>query len=173
MHRQRHESMRQARPMLWRRRPNLVRTALPAPNNPAAGLSQSREPALLPGVLSLASSSLSDWVCGARRDSGAATSGQAQADEPPPQAAFKANIRFTFQAMVTRLHWPCTFSSPRKRNWRNPSADLIMPKTGSGMHLSWRQALAFGRLQAAAMASTGVGFCGAGGAPANRSLKEG
>src|SRR5207344_151595 len=54
----------------------------------------------------------------------------------PLRRPSKANIRFTFQAMVTRLHSPCTFSSPRKRNWRNPSADLMMPKTGSGMHLT-------------------------------------
>ena len=44
-------------------------------------------------------------------------------------------MRFTFQAMVTRHHSPRTLSSPRNKNWRNPCTDLMMPKTGSGMHL--------------------------------------
>jgi len=53
-------------------------------------------------------------------------------DEHP---LYVPNIRFMFQAMVTRLHSPRTLSSPRSRNWRNPSADLMMPNTGSGVCL--------------------------------------
>ena len=34
----------------------------------------------------------------------------------PQQAGLRTNIRFKFQAMVTRLHSPCTFSSPRREN---------------------------------------------------------
>jgi hypothetical protein len=34
----------------------------------------------------------------------------------PRQAGARANIRFMFQAMVTRLHSPRTFSSPRRKN---------------------------------------------------------
>jgi len=44
----------------------------------------------------------------------------------------RTNIRFMFQAMVTRLHSPRTRSSPRSRNCLNPSTDLMMPNTGSG-----------------------------------------
>jgi hypothetical protein len=40
-----------------------------------------------------------------------------------------------FEAMVTRFHSPRTLSIPRSRNWRNPSTDLIMPNTGSGVCL--------------------------------------
>ena len=32
------------------------------------------------------------------------------------QAGLRTNIRFIFQAMVTRLHSPRTFSSPRNEN---------------------------------------------------------
>jgi len=54
----------------------------------------------------------------------------------PAQIALpRANIRFMFHAMVTRLHSPRTLSRPRSRNWRNPSADLMMPNTGSGIRL--------------------------------------
>ena len=53
----------------------------------------------------------------------------------PGQAGARTNIRFMFQAMVTRLHSPRTLSSPRSENWRNPSADLMMPNTGSGVCL--------------------------------------
>ena len=53
----------------------------------------------------------------------------------PQCVAARTNIRFMFQAMVTRLHSPRTLSSPRSRNWRNPSADLMMPNTGSGVCL--------------------------------------
>jgi len=35
---------------------------------------------------------------------------------PPLQAGLRANIRLTFQAMVTRLHSPRAFSSPRIEN---------------------------------------------------------
>src|SRR3954468_6772120 len=45
-----------------------------------------------------------------------------------------------FQAKVTRLHSPRTASSPRSRNWRNPSTDLMMPNTGPGV--CWRSAQA-------------------------------
>ena len=34
----------------------------------------------------------------------------------PRQAGARTNIRFKFQAMVTRLHSPRTFSSPRSKN---------------------------------------------------------
>jgi len=51
------------------------------------------------------------------------------------QAGRRTNIRFIFQAMVTRLHSPRTRSIPRSRNWRNPSTDLMMPNTGSGICL--------------------------------------
>ena len=47
----------------------------------------------------------------------------------------KASIRFMFHAMVTRVHSPWTFSSPRSRNWRKPIADLMIPNTGSGICL--------------------------------------
>ena len=52
-----------------------------------------------------------------------------------PQAALRANIRFTFQAKVRSVHSALTVSSPRSRNWRNPSTDLMMPNTGSGVCL--------------------------------------
>jgi transposase len=38
-------------------------------------------------------------------------------------------------AMVTRLHSPRALSRPRSMNWRNPSTDLMMPNTGSGVCL--------------------------------------
>src|SRR5262249_25660999 len=41
-----------------------------------------------------------------------------------PYRALRANLRFTFQAMVTRLHSPRTLSSPRSRNCRKPRTDL-------------------------------------------------
>jgi len=50
----------------------------------------------------------------------------------PYRVGQRANSRFMFQAMVTRLHSPRTRSSPRSRNCRNPSTDLMMPNTGSG-----------------------------------------
>ena len=53
----------------------------------------------------------------------------------PGQAGARTNIRFRFQAIVTRLHSPRTLSRPRNENWRNPSADLMMPNTGSGVCL--------------------------------------
>ena len=52
-----------------------------------------------------------------------------------PEATAKANIRFMFHAMVTRVHSPWTFSSPRSRNWRKPITDLMIPNTGSGICL--------------------------------------
>ena len=45
------------------------------------------------------------------------------------------NNRFTFQAMVTRLHSPRTMSIPRSRNCRKPITDLMIPNTGSGICL--------------------------------------
>ena len=43
--------------------------------------------------------------------------------------------RFKFQPMHTSVHsWP-TARSPRSRNWRKPSTDLMMPKVGSIVHL--------------------------------------
>jgi hypothetical protein len=53
----------------------------------------------------------------------------------PRQAWARTNIRFRFQAIVTRLHSPRTLSSPRSENCRNPSTDLMMPNTGSGVCL--------------------------------------
>ena len=53
----------------------------------------------------------------------------------PGQAGARTNIRFRFHAIVTRLHSPRTLSRPRNENWRNPSADLMMPNTGSGVCL--------------------------------------
>ncbi len=50
-------------------------------------------------------------------------------------ARLRANIRFRFHAMVTSLHSPRAASSPRSRNCRNPSTDLMMPNTGSGVCL--------------------------------------
>jgi hypothetical protein len=52
-----------------------------------------------------------------------------------PQAGRRTNIRFIFQAMVTRLHSPRTRSIPRSGNWWNPNTDLMMPNTGSGICL--------------------------------------
>ena len=51
------------------------------------------------------------------------------------QSGLRVNIRLMFHAMVTRLHSPRTLSSPRSKNWRNPSTDLMMPNTGSGVCL--------------------------------------
>lgn len=45
------------------------------------------------------------------------------------------NMRLRFHAIVTRLHSPRAFSRPRIENWRNPSTDLMIPKTGSGVCL--------------------------------------
>src|SRR3954464_3811796 len=56
-------------------------------------------------------------------------------------AAARVNSRFTLSAMVTRFHSPRTLSRPRSRNWRNPSADLMIPNTGSGVCL--RKAYSF------------------------------
>src|SRR6516162_822367 len=56
-----------------------------------------------------------------------------QGEGTSPYRALRANIRFTFQAMVTRLHSPRTLSSPRSRNCRKPRTDLMMPNTGSAM----------------------------------------
>ena len=52
-----------------------------------------------------------------------------------PHAAFRANMRLMFQAMVTRLHSPRTLSRPRIENCRKPRTDLMMPNTGSGVCL--------------------------------------
>ena len=45
------------------------------------------------------------------------------------------NMRLRFHAIVTRLHSPRAFSRPRIENWRNPSTDLMIPKTGSAVCL--------------------------------------
>ena len=55
-------------------------------------------------------------------------------------------MRFMIHAMVTRLHSPRALSRPRLENWLNPSTDLMMPDTGSGV---------FSRC---AILSTGVGY---------------
>ena len=58
----------------------------------------------------------------------------------PPERAFTIK-RFRCpqstgtRTMVTRFHSPRTLSRPRSRNWRNPSTDLMMPNTGSGVCL--------------------------------------
>src|ERR1039458_5730438 len=57
------------------------------------------------------------------------------ADDLAQIAAARTKIRFMFHAMATRLHSPRTLSRPRSRNWRNPSTDLMMPNTGSGVCL--------------------------------------
>ena len=62
-------------------------------------------------------------------------SGAAAGLPAPFQAWARTNIRFKFQAIVTRLHSPRTLSSPRSENCRNPSTDLMMPNTGSGVCL--------------------------------------
>ena len=49
----------------------------------------------------------------------------------------RTNIRFMFHAMVTRFHSPRTLSRPRSRHCRNPSTDLILPNTGSGVWRRW------------------------------------
>jgi hypothetical protein len=51
------------------------------------------------------------------------------------QAGIRVNMRLMFQAMVTRLHSPRTFSRPRIENCRKPITDLMMPNTGSGVCL--------------------------------------
>ncbi len=89
-------------------------------------------------------------------------------------ARLKANMRFTFQAMVTKFHSPWTLSMPRSPNWRNPITDLIMPKTGSGVCLRKAQSLfAFGRAQAMGHGLDRGGSTGAGGAAAKRSSSDG
>ena len=47
----------------------------------------------------------------------------------------KAKIRFKFQDIDTSVHSPATASRPRSENCRKPNACLIMPKTGSTVHL--------------------------------------
>jgi hypothetical protein len=49
--------------------------------------------------------------------------------------AVKVYIRLMFHAMVTRLRSPWTRSRPRRRNWRKPITDLMMPNTGFGICL--------------------------------------
>jgi hypothetical protein len=39
--------------------------------------------------------------------------------------------RFKFHARQTRRYSPVTWRSPRRRNWRNPMTDWMMPNTGS------------------------------------------
>ena len=43
--------------------------------------------------------------------------------------------RLTSKAKQTRFHSPSTFLWPRKENWRKPSTSLIIPITGSTVHL--------------------------------------
>ena len=45
------------------------------------------------------------------------------------------NIRFKFHASATRLNSPLTFFNPRSENCWNPSIYLMMPNTGSTVHL--------------------------------------
>ena len=78
-----------------------------------------------------------------------------------------------FQATVTRRHSPRTQSSPRSRNCRKPSTDLIMPNTGSGTCLRSTQSfLPSWVLSRCATASTGVGFSGAVGAAAKPTMPD-
>jgi hypothetical protein len=78
-----------------------------------------------------------------------------------------------FQATVTRRHSPRTQSSPRSRNCRKPSTDLIMPNTGSGTCLrSTRSFLPSWVLSRCATASIGVGFSGAVGAAAKPTMPD-
>ena len=53
----------------------------------------------------------------------------------PSYAPARVNMRLMFHDMVTRLHSARTLSSPRIENCRNPSTDLMMPNTGSGVCL--------------------------------------
>src|SRR6202030_3083095 len=97
-----------------------------------------------------------------------------QASIESAQPRLSACIRLMFQAMVARLHSPRTQSSPRSRNWRNPITDLMMPNPGSGVCLRRAEScLPCGVRRRQAMASTGVGFSGAGGGAVNRSRQEG
>jgi len=54
---------------------------------------------------------------------------------PVPSDGLQGDIRLMFHLIITRFHSPCTFGSPRNRNWRNPIADLTLPNTGSGVCL--------------------------------------
>src|SRR5208282_3136862 len=97
--------------------------------------------------------------------------GRANGANAPQFAPARTNIRFMFHAMVTRFHSPRTLSRPRSRNWRNPSTDLMMPNTGSGVCLrkAW-SARPSGVFSLWAIAWTGVGCSGAAGVGAKRTL---
>src|SRR6266567_3365698 len=49
--------------------------------------------------------------------------------------AHKVWKRLRLKAKQTRHHSPAAASSPRKENWRKPSTSLMMPITGSTVHL--------------------------------------
>src|SRR4029077_9537463 len=89
-------------------------------------------------------------------------------------APARANIRFMFHAMVTRLHSPRTLSRLRSRNWRNPITDLMIPNTGSGVCLRraylFLPSLVWSRWR---IASIGVGFSGGVGSSTKRSASVG
>ena len=52
-----------------------------------------------------------------------------------PYCRRSAAMRFRFHARHTRVHSFWTWASPRARNWRNPSTDLMIPNTGSTLCL--------------------------------------
>lgn len=54
------------------------------------------------------------------------------------KSASRLGVILAAVGMAHRLHSPRTLSRLRSRNWRNPSAYLMMPNTGSGV--SFRRA---------------------------------
>src|SRR5438105_12174276 len=53
----------------------------------------------------------------------------------PRYAQDKVWKRLRLKAKQTRHHSPAAAESPRKENWRKPSTSLMMPITGSTVHL--------------------------------------
>src|SRR5579884_4148779 len=56
---------------------------------------------------------------------------------PPSPCYAQDNVwkRLRLNAKQIRHHLPATAASPRKGNWRKPSISLMMPSTGSTVHL--------------------------------------
>src|SRR5436189_6319280 len=53
----------------------------------------------------------------------------------PRYAQDKVGKRLRLKAKQTRHHSPAAAEIPRKENWRKPSISLMMPITGSTVHL--------------------------------------
>ncbi len=53
-------------------------------------------------------------------------------------AGHKTGSRFRLKAKHTKHHSPAAAAKPRKENWRKPSTSLMMPMTGSTVHLRRR-----------------------------------